>query len=449
VTPFFRNWQALTVARTASVAGERESTFGLVPTLDASSRTAVYAAALPPGDYRFVQFSSQACGAICMNAFLNVDREFSHFRIESGRLTDLGVIVQSASPGHPDETMMAHDNAADHPETPELVRELFPDLGGLTLDTPLSWRPESVPADMTTLRAYTLSHSAGLAAPRALVGGGFIYGTANGMLISVTPGRPPVANDVGVRSSIEAVLVSGDGNWFVGGELGLLRFSRNHGRTWESIRGNIPFGTVLELGKWDDQIIATTIRGKDVYIHAAKAGTAEWRQLARYAGAQGVRTESFVVGDALITTLPQDGKVAYFDLRTGQSEVRSSPGIISLFSVSADGALHCICGNVIQNPYESHDLGKTWTGSSVSRFMTLPAFRDEKHGVAFKGSVFSHATLVYTGDGGRTWTDAMDAPAGARKLFYSNDGSVAYVGTAYGAFWASRDDGKTWESLVQ
>ena len=107
--------------------------------------------------------------------------------------------------------------------------------------------------------------------------------------------------------------MSGDGNWFVGGELGLLRFSKNHGRTWESIRGNIPFGTVLELGQWDDQIIATTIRGKDVYIHAAKAGTAEWRQLARYAGAQGVRTESFVVGDALITTLPQDGKVAYLE----------------------------------------------------------------------------------------------------------------------------------------
>ena len=450
VGAFFKNWQDVTVARTASVAGERESTFDLRPMLDASSRTAVYAAALPPGNYRFVRFSSQKCGAICVSAFLNVDQQFSHFRIESGRLSDLGVIIQSANPEHPGDQLMVHDTAAaaNRPETPEMIRELAPELAGLKLDVSSPWVAESIPAGMETLRAYTLSHSVGLAAPHALDSGGFVYGTANGMLISVMPGRQPIAYDVGSRSSIEAVLVSGDGDWFVGGELGLLRLSRDRGRTWQPVRGNIPFGTVNDLGQWNDQIIATTLRGKEVYVHAAKVGADDWHELAHYRGAVGIRVESFVVGDALITTL-LDGKLAYLDLKTGQSEMRSTPGSFDLFSVSADRVLRCICSKIVENPYESHDFGKTWQSSSASRFMRLPTFRDDKHGVAFKGSIFSHATLMYTGDGGLTWAEAVDAPTGSRKLFYSKDGSVAYVGTAYGAFWASRDDGKTWEPLTQ
>jgi hypothetical protein len=68
----------------------------------------------------------------------------------------------------------------------------------------------------------------------------------------------------------------------LGGELDLLRISGNHGRTWQSIRGNIPFGVVVDLCGWHGEVIATTHRGKDVYIHAAAAGSSEWRRLAHH-----------------------------------------------------------------------------------------------------------------------------------------------------------------------
>jgi len=61
--------------------------------------------------------------------------------------------------------------------------------------------------------------------------------------------------------------------------------------------------------------------------------------------------------------------------------------------------------------------------------------------------MFSHAKMVYTEDGGVTWTESTDAPLAARQVFYSKDGGTAYVGTPCGLFWASHDDGKTWEQL--
>jgi photosystem II stability/assembly factor-like uncharacterized protein len=453
---FFKNWGELTVLRIPSNAHEQESRYMLRPTLDDTTRTAVYAAGLPPGSYRFIRFSSQQCGAICLNAWLDVGPEFSRFEIESGRLTDLGVIIQSTAPGERGKALLAHDSAADHPETPEIVHELIPDIAQLTQERPLSWTAASVPIDMAKLRNYTLTHSVGLVSPHPLEGGGFIYGTANGVLVESTPGHRLVSYDVGARSSIETVLVGGKGDWLVGGELGLLRISRDHGRTWQSIRGNIPFGVVVDLCEWHGEIIATTLRGKDVYIHAAAAGSSEWRELAHYQmdlnsfwDIPGVRAASFVVDDGLITTLP-GRKMAYLDLNTGQSDIRALPGAIQMFSVSADGVLRCRCAATIAvNPYESVDRGKTWKDSSASRFMMMPTFRDDKHGVAFKGAMFAHPKMVYTNDGGLTWVESMDAPANTRQLFYSKDGSVAYLGTPYGTFWATRDDGKTWQSLQE
>ena len=160
-----------------------------------------------------------------------------------------------------------------------------------------------------------------------------------------------------------------------------------------------------------------------------------------------VRAQSFVVGDELITTLP-GRKLVSLDLNTGQSDTRALPGAIQMFSVSSDGVLRCRCGA----GYESRDLGKTWKVSAPAGAMMMSAFRDAKHGVAFKEGItlFAPQTkMVYTEDGGLTWFDSGDGPVGARTVFYSKDGSVAYVGNSNSVFWESHDDGKTWRSVFQ
>jgi photosystem II stability/assembly factor-like uncharacterized protein len=304
------------------------------------------------------------------------------------------------------------------------------------------------------LRTYTLSHSVGLASPRAIDGSGFIYGTADGVLTRVRPGQQATYYDVGARSSVEAVLVSAEGDWFVGGELGLLSVSKNQGRTWQSIRGDLPFGVIVDLAQWHDQIIVTTLRHKDVFIHAAATGSAHWRQLAhyqidfnRFSGVPGERAQSFLVRDGLITTIP-GRKMAYLDLKTEQSDIRSLPGMIQKFSVSADGTLRCRCkATIAVNPYESHDLGLSWKDSNVSRFMMMPVFQDEKHGIALETPIGTQYKMLYTEDGGVTWVESMDAPLGVRQMFYSHDPGIAYVGTAYGQFWMTHDNGKSWKPL--
>jgi photosystem II stability/assembly factor-like uncharacterized protein len=140
--------------------------------------------------------------------------------------------------------------------------------------------------------------------------------------------------------------------------------------------------------------------------------------------------------------------MAYLDLKTEQSDIRSLPGMIQKFSVSADGTLRCRCkATIAVNPYESHDLGLSWKDSNVSRFMMMPVFQDEKHGIALETPIGTQYKMLYTEDGGVTWVESMDAPLGVRQMFYSHDPGIAYVGTAYGQFWMTHDNGKSWKPL--
>lgn len=453
----YKNYSWVTVAREPSHGELMATRYKIAAVLEDVSHTAVFGRRLPPGTYRVAEFSGGGPNQI---GLLEVDADLGKFRIESGRLTDLGVMIPSPF-NHDWKSVLTYDRAADHPETPEIIRALLPGLAGLKWESSQSWVPESVPADMAQMRSYDLHHAIGLASPRVLDDGGFIYGTSIGMLREVRPGPRLLDYDVGSRTSIDSVLVSSAGHWFVGGEFGLLSVSRDRGRTWQSVRGNVPFGTVVDLAQWHDKIIATTVSGKDVYIHAAPDGGGEWRQLAHYQADIGfieqtweqkfgkylyVRARSFVVADNLITTMP-GRKLASVDLNTGQSDMHALPGEMRMLSVSGDGVLHCRFG---VTGSESRDLGKTWKDFPVSSSMIMSAFRDAKHGVAVNEGItlISPLTkLTYTEDGGLTWTGAGDGPTGGRAVFYSKDGSVAYVGDAHGWFWESHDDGKTWKPV--
>lgn len=451
---FFKNWQNITVARLPSHPGEKETQFAVTPTLDGTSRTAIYAGSLPPGSYRFVKFSAQQCGAMCINSWIEVNPQFSRFVIKSGHLTDLGVLVQASSPTDARSVLLAHDSSIDHGATTEIVRELVPGLNNLLAAPSLSWAPESVSSKMADLFAYTRTFSFGFVSPKEADNGNLIYGSANGVVYSWTPGQRAQAHDVGIRASVETALVTTAGSWFAGGELGMLQMSDDEGAQWRSIRGNLPFGVIVDLNQWREKVVATTLRGNHVYVHMADAGTNDWKLIVQYDmdvssfwDVPGVRPQSFLIGDRLITTVP-GRKVAYFDLSSGESATYSLPGAIQMFSVSQDGVLRCRCiAAIAVNPYESHDLGKTWQDSAASRFMLMPAFRDKMHGVAFKGGFFSPSKMAYTEDGGATWIETTETPVYFNQLFYSKDGNTAYAASVYGAFWTTRNDGKTWEAL--
>lgn len=448
---FFKNWQSITVERIPRHEGERRAQYAIFPTLEATSRTAIYAGSLPEGTYRFVQFSAQQCGYMCVSAWLDVNANFSRFEIQSGRLTDLGELIQ-VELGQ--KVLFAHDSRSDSEITSEIVREALPGIKSLLSKPLLSWNTNSVPKNMETLFELSKTVSYGFVSVKETSQSSFIYGSANGVVYSWIPGQIPVPHDIDKRVSVESLLVTPTGGWLAGGELGVLQRSDDEGRHWRSIRGNLPFSVVLDLNYWQGSVIVTSLRGNQVYVHSAVEGSEVWKLLAHYVmditpfwDIPGVRPQSFLIDDRLLTTVP-GRKVAVMNLNSGESEVRDLPGAIQMFSASQDKVLRCRCATSITvDPYESHDFGKTWQDSTSSRFMFMPTFRDEKNGIALNYGYFSSSRMTYTADGGRTWVDATEIPVTFNQLFYSRDGKSAFAGSPYGGVWTSTDDGRHWQSV--
>lgn len=447
---FFKNWDNIVVER-LPIGAESSRQFALLPTLDSTSRTAIYAASLPPGTYRFVEFSAQRCGYMCVSSLVTMNPSFSRFEVKSRRLTDLGEIIQL---GLDNKVLFAHKPEPDAGITTELIDQALPSLKPLLAEPALSWSSDSVPAHMDAAFKLAKEMSYGFVSVKDTDQGDFVYGSANGVVFSWRPGLRPVAHDINSQVSVESVLVTPGGSWLAGGELGILRQSDDLGATWRSIRGNLPFGVVVDLSYWNKRVIATTLHGNDVQVSSAPDGSDTWTPLAHYTmdisfwDIPGVRAQSHLVRDTLVTTLP-GRKIAVLDLPSGKSDIRELPGAIQMFSVSQESVLRCRCAaSIAVNPYESHDMGKTWQDSTNSRFMLMPTFRDEKNGIAFEIGFFSPNRMVYTADGGKNWIETTEAPIFFNQLFYSRDGKTAYAGSARGEFWMSTDDGRSWHQMA-
>lgn len=451
---FFKNWQFLKLARAPQAGESSEVEYAVLPKTDAASRSAIYAGTLPPGQYRFVQFSAQQCGYMCVSSLLEVAPKFSRFEVKPGQITDLGVLVQTDPYDGSRRVMLTHESAGSSALTPELVREVLPDLLPMMSRPRLSWLAESVPSPMAAMHQSAIQHSYGLLSPRETEDGAFLYGTANGVVGRWKPGASHQSHDIGERVSVDSVLVLPDERWMAAGEFSTVKISGDRGRTWQSVRGDLPLGLVVDLNLWRDSVILTLMQGKLVKVYSAPAGSDQWKLVAEHTtdvnlffDVQGVRPQSLLLGDVLVTTIP-GRQLSVLDLSSGRAELRPLPGAIQMFSASADGVLRCRCISVIKvDPYESHDLGKTWVESTASRFMMMPAFRDKLNGVAFKGGFMSPSKFAYTRDGGATWVETTEAPFYFHQLFYSRDGSKAYAATMLGNLWQTENDGQTWQAI--
>lgn len=253
---FFKNWQSITIERIPRHEGERTTQYAIFPTLEATSRTAIYAGSLPEGTYRFVQFSAQQCGYMCVSSWLDVNANFSRFEIQSGRLTDLGELIQVE---FGQKVLFTHGSRSDTEMTSEVVREALPGIKSLLSKSLLSWSANSVPENMEKLFELSKAISYGFVSVKETSQGGFIYGSANGVVYSWIPGQIPVPHDIDKRVSVESVLVTPKGSWLAGGELGVLQRSDDEGRHWRSIRGNLPFSLVLDLNYWHGSVIVTSL----------------------------------------------------------------------------------------------------------------------------------------------------------------------------------------------
>lgn len=450
VAPLMTNSHQIVVERIVKPPAAEKLYYRVNGKLDATSRTAIFAASLPPGDYQIAQVSAFRCTVVCMSTWVEPGAQFSHFTIQSGRLTDLGAMVQMLLTS--DSVILSHDQHPDPSLTTNILQTSLPDLAPL-LDKPtLSWNDAPLIQESIG-KGFELSkrYSYGLESVSATGDDRFIYGSANGVVYSWTPGQKPVPHDIGNRVSIESTLVTPNGSWLAGGELGVLKQSDDGGQTWRSMRGNLPFAVVMSLTSWNDQVIATILRHQEISLYMAAQGSDMWKLLARHKMNISLLTdlpampiESHLFEDTLFTTIP-GRQLAVMDLDSGNAQVRDLPGAVQSFGVSPNGLIRCRCVPFALFAYESSDRGKTWQDASNSRSMNLPVFRDTQHGIAFEGGPFGPNRMHYTEDGGKTWSETTQMPTIFTQLFYSQDGKTAYAGSPDGIFWRSTDDGRHWQ----
>ncbi|HEX7644477.1 MAG TPA: hypothetical protein VF472_19890 [Burkholderiaceae bacterium] len=442
---FAKAWDALTIEREADSSGA-PATYTLQVIADGStSRSAIFAAALPPGHYRLEKFRRN-------NAWLTVNEKFSRFDIESGKLTDLGVIVESEGLDNTGKEMLSHSQPGDMEETKTLVRELTPDLRKLLGNPTLGWRADSVPSNMAEMSNYSLLHSVGFASHQETAEGDLVFAGDNGAVMRWNSRKGWTVYDVGQRSAVGALLVASNGDWVAGGELGMLKSSSDQGLTWRSLRGNIPYGITLDLSEWNGRVVATIMHGGEIQIYSAPLRSSDWQLLAQYTSSisrffdyRAVRPQSLLHGDHLITFVP-GRKVAVLDLAQGSNEQYDMPGSCSGISMMPDGSLEAGCIVMVMNPYVSRDDGKTWSSSPFPRMSRIPAFSDDKHGFSLRHVAFSSSPeFTYTEDGGKTWTDSPQrAEPGLWSMFWSHDGKTAYAINETGTILQSQDEAKTW-----
>lgn len=477
--PYLKAWGKVRLQREGDAAP-----YSIAPLLDAASRSAVFAGALPPGRYRFMQLPSFACGYVCTPSVTTPASGFASFEVEADHLTDLGAIALTTTPGS-NVALLATESRPSGPATAELVREIVPGFAPLLARPVRHWgSAAALPATggtgpVTSAQAAAADPKAPMApAPHealaALLGevawrsskgfsapvetaeaGTFIHGSALGVVYSRTGAGARRAHNLAERAAVDAVLVAADGRWIAGGEYSLLKQSRDRGTSWETVRGNLPFGLVVALAESRGQVLAAVLRDRELRLFAADAATlgpqTAWRllyaatlDLAAYWTATR-RPELFVQGERVVLTLP-NRQVAVIDLAGGTAQTLVLPGAIQHFAFGADGVMRCRCASTNVNPFESHDLGRTWRAVDTSRYWMLPAWQDARNGVMLRNAFAGASKLAVTRDGGASWVESATAvPHDLHHLRWSKDGKTLYAASLQGEFWVSRDEGRNWQ----
>jgi photosystem II stability/assembly factor-like uncharacterized protein len=124
-----------------------------------------------------------------------------------------------------------------------------------------------------------------------------------------------------------------------------------------------------------------------------------------------------------------------------------------------DGSWAVATGGRVARLLRSEDRGRSWSAlllpvaqGSESAGAFSVAFRDARHAVVVGGD-YRHpsrrdGTAAYSGDGGRTWTEAAAGPAGYRSCVAWLPGPVpACIAVGEGGTSVSSDGGRTWREL--
>jgi hypothetical protein len=458
---YFKNWADLLVV-SVKPDGSDGTPYKIPASLDASSRSALFVASMPPGRYRLAELSSASYVSMVQKAqWIDVGARFPRFEIHAGQLTDLGAVVQTAALGSGNGVELGYDAMPDHEIAGDLVRELAPRLVPLLGKPFLSWSTDTARAAARSTDGLASFTSIGIADPHVLADGRLIAGSYDGMVKTGMPGRSADLHDIGQRVSVESVAVLPDASWVAAGEYGVIRLSRDGGSSWRSIRGDLPYGLVCSVDTVAGQLVATVLRGNRAVVASTILGAespAHWTVRATYLlksgpfwqSASGYATRSFIVGDQVVTAMPTDF-IGIWNSKTDQTIERKLPDTVERFAAPGGNALRFMSAAVMfaNVTYISNDVGATWEKLPTLPFVWGVALGNPSKGVGWApGLQVRTGNFLKTADGGRTWVKSREQGLAVPQIILDEARGVAYAIDIGGGLWIGTEDATNWARTV-
>lgn len=460
---FFGKWQMLTVRNIDS-----DKTYSISDRSTPSALHSLFVGSLPPGTYQLERFNSESHGYISLYSSADAGVRFGRFRIESGRVTDLGSILY-IRPYYPINTSAYRLMFIAVPEESKKSIELLaPMVAQSANQGTLGWLPLSDKEQRPILVPAREKISLFLNSPQMTPDGVMLFGEALGQIARRDKHGVWDVIHTGTINTITALLADTDGTILAGTEQSLLLVKRPNDTIWKTLSLPLKSANIRFVGKHPKlgYVVVAQDQRNIVALTTQDLAAPNWVELKRIPvelylnSMQDTRFHAFLVKDSLIisTFTPAftvKSELHAFDINKNEWEVNNidfMTGGPDVFSTMPDGAIYVMGGpNISQTFYVSRDNGKTWEKRASPNWSGPAAFRGNQQGFTIRIEnipLFDAEKLTNsiwkTDDGGRTWSNAGSVPNQSEKIIILQRDDEMLMSTRNGQLFFSNDNGKTW-----
>ncbi len=454
ISQFFTFWNEAEVTQVEGANKGEKFRIGMSGLGAAGSAT--YFGALPPGRYQITSFSSQQCGAMCINSSLTLGSGAISFSVGGGSITYLGNLVYER----------ASENAARllPPETAPIegfrswLSAYFPALSTMNI---IGWAPEGDAQARAAADARTAhARAGGFLSPARLGNGDVLFASLAGNLRRYSPSSGLASVRTGIASRVQAVLPLTERQWLVAGDFAETRITQDAGTTWSELKLDLPYGVIIGLHRLPSgDVLLLLDQGRQLALYTGNVDANRWvlrssrdYQFDRWKGGINRPQVHLVESMNKVMVAVPGGRSFIVDLKTLALSEFEFPGGPMNVGLSGDLVLRCRCNKsgFWVATWESRDEGKTWQESPLDRTLPLPTYRDSSLALNM-----ANLDIRKSSDGGRHWKTVhtlpkpywpfLFLPYSLNYVYLDNDRVVA-TDTLYQVL-ESPDGGETWKDV--
>ena len=454
ISPFFTFWHEAVV--TQFKGANKGDTFRIGMSRLGAAGSVTYFGALPSGHYQITSFSSEQCGALCINSSLTLDPGSIVFSVDDGSITYLGNLIYEGTSGN--AARLLPPESAESEDLRSWLGAHLPALSAMTLT---SWRPSREEQALTAAAARVAhARAGGFLNPTKLGGGDVLYAGLGGNLSRYSPSSGLVSVRTGIASRVHAVLPLTDRQWLAAGDFAETRITQDSGATWSDLNLNLPYGAIIGLHRLPSgEVLVLLDLGSQLELYTGNVDANRWALRLRRdykfdfwkGGINRPQVHLVESMNKMMVAVP-GGRSFIVDLRTLSLSDFEFPGGAMNVSLSGDLVLRCRCNKsgLWVATWESRDEGKTWQESPLDRSQPLPTYRDSSLALGM-----SKLDIRKSNDGGRQWRTVHTVPKPywpflflpyGLNYVYLDDDRVVATDTLYKVL-ESADGGESWKEV--